>query len=91
MRFEYDRVKSLSNLDKHGIDFDQAQQIWDGFHIKAHAKRRGERRYAVVGVALGSLWTAIATERSGAVRIISVRRSTAKERSAYVREENKRR
>jgi hypothetical protein len=28
MRFEYDRVKSLSNKAKHGVDFDEAQQLW---------------------------------------------------------------
>ena len=29
MNVEYDPAKSASNLSKHGIDFDQAQALWD--------------------------------------------------------------
>jgi uncharacterized DUF497 family protein len=28
MNFEYDPAKSVSNLEKHGIDFEQAQELW---------------------------------------------------------------
>lgn len=27
--FQYDPEKSQSNLEKHGIDFEQAQALWD--------------------------------------------------------------
>jgi uncharacterized DUF497 family protein len=29
MRFEFDPEKSIANREKHGIDFQQAQMIWD--------------------------------------------------------------
>lgn len=28
-QFEYDEQKSRSNLDKHGIDFEAAQALWN--------------------------------------------------------------
>ena len=28
MEFEFDPAKSESNLEKHGVDFVQAQQLW---------------------------------------------------------------
>ena len=30
MQFEYDWSKSESNLEKHGIDFEEAQELWAG-------------------------------------------------------------
>jgi len=33
MPFEYDHNKSEKNRTKHGIDFDEAQAIWDGDRI----------------------------------------------------------
>ena len=29
MKFEYDTNKSLSNKQKHGIDFEEAKLLWD--------------------------------------------------------------
>lgn len=29
MHFEYDQQKSASNKEKHGIDFEEAQALWD--------------------------------------------------------------
>lgn len=83
LTFEYDPVKSAANLEKHGIDFDEAQQLWEGVYLKAPARKKGERRYAVVGVLRGTHWTAIATDRCGRIRIISVRRATEQERNRY--------
>ena len=88
MEFEYDPQKSARNLAKHGIGFGEAQRLWDGPHLRASAKKRGEHRYAVVGMARGICWTAIATDRGDRVRIISVRRATEKERSYYVQHQD---
>ena len=44
LTFECDPKKSVANLQKHGIDFDEAQQLWEGIYIKAPARKRGERR-----------------------------------------------
>ncbi|MFD0702785.1 toxin [Slackia equolifaciens] len=81
--FEYDEAKSFLNAEKHGIDFEEAQELWDGPHFVTPVEFKGERRYSVVGKIGGEYWTAIATDRKGHVRIISVRRSIKKEASYY--------
>ncbi len=90
IQFEYDDTKSEANLAKHGIDFDEAQEIWRGFHVRAPAKKKDEKRFAVVGVAQRKCWTAIVTYRGFIVRIISVRRATAKEAAWYERKKMQR-
>ena len=50
MEFEYDPEKSESNREKHGIDFNEAQLIWDDErHIIVPASSTTEERYALVG------------------------------------------
>ena len=84
MEFEYDPNKSASNKAKHGIDFEEAQRLWDGavYEVEAEA-RNDDVRYLVLGIIEGKHWTAIATKRLGRIRIISVRRSRDYEREAY--------
>lgn len=89
MQFEYDPNKSESNAEKHGIDFEEAQQLWeDQWRIEYELESRGESRFAVVGRLLDGYWTAICTMRGENVRIISVRRSTMEEVSTYDRTNN---
>lgn len=84
MRFEYDPAKSAANLDKHGIDFDRAQALWDDpWLIEAPARTSGEPRFLSVGRIGGRHWAAIWTPRNGARRIISVRRARAEEVERY--------
>lgn len=84
MQFEFDQNKSESNLEKHGIDFLEAQELWNGPHfIVGTLSVVGEKREIVVGRIFGEYWTAVTTWRDDAVRIISVRRASDKERSAY--------
>ncbi|MCI8425901.1 MAG: BrnT family toxin, partial [Adlercreutzia sp.] len=33
MEFEYDVNKSISNQEKHGINFEEAQALWDAPHF----------------------------------------------------------
>jgi uncharacterized DUF497 family protein len=76
MNFEYDPSKSAGNKEKHGIDFEEAQALWEDVdRLEARILRPGEKRYLLIGL-IGSIhWTAIITYRNEAVRIISVRRS----------------
>ena len=86
MYFEYDPRKSSSNADKHGIDFEEAQELWnDEWRLTARIKRKGEARRLLIARHAGSLWTAIYVHRDEAIRIISVRRSTSEEVSYYDR------
>jgi hypothetical protein len=84
MNFEFDRAKSQANLKKHGMDFEQAQMLWqDAEGLEVPSKYPNEPRKLWIANREGKLWTAIFTARGESIRIISVRRSRENERSAY--------
>jgi uncharacterized DUF497 family protein len=84
MDFEYDERKSLSNLEKHGIDFVDAQVLWsDRDLLEIQARTDDELRYLAIGLIDSKLWSAVFTYRGEIVRIISVRRSREKEVVLY--------
>ena len=87
MRFEWDRQKSASNLDQHGIDFETARGLWlDDRRVEITAPHPVEERLILIGQLQGKLWTAIYTTRHDAIRIISVRRSRKGEAEWYEKE-----
>ena len=50
MDVEYDIDKSLANRQKHGIDFAEAQSLWnDPDYIEIPAKNVDEPRFLVIG------------------------------------------
>ena len=84
MSFEYDPDKSASDPSKHGIDFDQAQALWDDpWMLEAPARIEDEPRFLSIGKIEGSHWAAVWTPRGDAVRIISVRRARKEEIRYY--------
>jgi uncharacterized DUF497 family protein len=84
MAFEYDTHKSSSNREKHGIDFDLAQALWDDEdRIEIPAKTQDEPRFLVIGKINEKHWSAVITYRGENVRIISVRRSRDEEIEIY--------
>ncbi len=84
MEFEFDARKSLSNEQKHGIDFNQAQTLWDDLDlIEIPARTDDEPRYLVIGKIGGRHWSGIITYRRDRMRIISVRRSRPEEIALY--------
>ncbi len=84
MEFEFDSKKSQSNKKKHGIDFYQAQALWDDSDlIEIPARTSGEPRFLVIGKISGEPWSAVVTYRREKIRIISVRRSRKEEIDIY--------
>ncbi|MGE4296063.1 MAG: BrnT family toxin [Campylobacterales bacterium] len=84
MVFEYDSNKSDTNLQKHGIDFDRAQALWqDDNLLEVPLRYPHEARFLCVGRIGLKHWSAIVTYREGATRIISVRRSREEEINHY--------
>jgi len=82
--FEYDKNKSTSNIEKHGIDFEAAQELWiDSELIELQVKSDDEPRFIVIGLIAKNHWSAVITYRSDVIRIISVRRSRKKEVKLY--------
>lgn len=84
MDFEFDLKKSLSNKDKHGIDFEEAQALWNDPHLlEIEARTSDEPRFLLIGVIDGKHWSAVVTYRGDKIRIISVRRSRSEEVELY--------
>ena len=84
MPFEYDSKKSQSNFQKHGIDFENAQGIWDDpDYLEIPANTSDEPRWLVIGIISGKCWSAVITYRGDNIRIISVRRSREEEVELY--------
>lgn len=87
MPFEYDPRKSDANNKKHGIDFEEAQAIWDDtFYIEVPARNLDEPRFLVIGKIRDKHWSAVITYREGNIRIISVRRARDEEIDLYENE-----
>jgi len=84
MEFEFDPAKSGSNKKKHGMDFVEAQALWDDpDFIEIPVKTIDEARSLVIGKISEKHWSVIITYRNEKVRIISVRRSRKEEVEIY--------
>jgi hypothetical protein len=84
MEFEFDSKKSRSNKKKHGIDFCEAQALWDDSNlIEIPARTSDEPRFLVIGKISGEHWSAVITYRREKIRIISVQRSRKEEIDIY--------
>ena len=84
MKFQYDPRKSSSNLKKHGIDFEQAQLLWDdpGL-VELVARSDDEPRSIMIARLNGQYWSTVFTNRDEEIRLISVRRSRKTEVQLY--------
>jgi len=84
MTFEFDSEKSKQNKKKHGIDFNEAQALWDDpDYIEIPAKTVDEPRFLAIGKIADIHWSAVITHRRENIRIISVRRSRPEEVDLY--------
>lgn len=86
MDFEWDGEKNRSNIEKHGVSFEDASRIFAGFTIDAPDTRHdyGEERTTSVGLLGGIVVLVVVhTDRFGNCRIISARQANKKERKRY--------
>lgn len=84
MEFEFDERKSKANKAKHGIDFVEAQALWNDVDLlEIPARTEDEPRSIVIGRIGEKHWSVIVTHRGESIRIISVRRSRDEERELY--------
>ena len=86
MDFEWDDNKNQQNIAKHGISFEQASAIFEGFTLDAPDDRfdYGEERTISLGMISGIVVLAVVhTDRDGTCRIISARQADRKERKRY--------
>jgi uncharacterized DUF497 family protein len=84
MEFEFDPKKSDGNKVKHGIDFYEAQALWDDpDFIEIPVKTSDEPRFLVIGKISEKHWSGIITYRNDKIRLISVRCSRKEEVDIY--------
>ena len=84
MEFEFDPRKSRSNNKKHGIDFVDAQALWnDEDLLEVSVRTTDEPRFLVIGKIDEKHWSGVITYREHRIRIISVRRSRQEEIALY--------
>ena len=84
MEFEFDKHKSQINKKRHGIDFTEAQALWnDPDRIEIPAKTIDEQRFLIIGKISDRYWSSIITYRNDKIRIISARRSRKEEIKIY--------
>lgn len=86
MTFEWDDNKNQSNLEKHGISFEEAALIFEGVILSRIDDRKdyGETRTITIGkIANLVVVTVVHTDRDGNIRIISARSANRLERQEY--------
>lgn len=86
MVVEWGPDKAASNLRKHGIRFSDVETVFFDDHAVSipDSLSVGEDRFLLVGMdTLGRIVTISYTFRHDAVRVISARRATKRERKAY--------
>lgn len=91
MLFEWDDKKEQLNIKKHGIDFSTAALVFgDRNRIEKYDELHSltEDRYITIGQISGIavVVMVVYTERNAAIRIISARLATKKEKEAYYAE-----
>lgn len=92
LRFEWDPVKALENVLKHGVRFDEAETVFGDPLSKTitdplHSAE--ENRLVTTGMSnTGRLLVVVHTDRGDTIRIISARPITAGERRTYEEEDS---
>jgi uncharacterized protein len=83
--FEWDTNKSLSNIDKHGVTFEEAAEIFlDPFYQSGDATVNEEIRDFIIRYSLMQrLLLVVYIDRGQRSRIISARPATRNERKLY--------
>lgn len=85
--FEWDEEKATSNLEKHGISFQEASTVFmDTLSVTISDPRysSGEQRFVTVGESIErEILVVVHSQRDTKIRIISAREATRKERQSY--------
>ncbi len=82
---DWDQRKRQANLKKHGFDFVDANEIFDGVTFTYEDDRisYGEQRLVTLGSLRGTVVSIVHTEQDDHIRVISMRKATKREREIY--------
>ena len=85
MSYEWDEQKHIANVKKHGIDFIDVPEVFDGNVVIIPDERfnYGETRFLLIGILKSQVVVVAYTERDENIRIISARKATKNEQIFY--------
>ena len=86
MQFEWDEAKRTANLTKHGLDFVDAPEMFQGPMLVRLDERRnyGESRWQGLGFVEGRLMAVAYTRRNpDTIRVISLRKANSREKTLF--------
>jgi uncharacterized DUF497 family protein len=88
MKFEWDERKNEINIEKHGLDFSDGEELFLGHSlllaVPDTAQEYGEERWKGIGMIDGRTVVAIFVLRTPeTIRFISLRKANREERSGY--------
>ncbi|MGR3316668.1 BrnT family toxin [Roseovarius indicus] len=81
--FEWDEDKRKLTLEKHGLDFLDAAEVFAEDHLVLRARSEIEQRLIAIGPINGMFIAVVFTMRGDTIRIITARRARRNEREAY--------
>ena len=81
MKIEWDEAKNRKNAAKHGLDFEDAEQVFSGPCVTFEDDRfdYGEERLVTLGMLAGRLVVIAHSPRDEGTRIISMRKGNRRE------------
>jgi uncharacterized DUF497 family protein len=88
MNYQWDPEKAASNLNKHGVDFADAVGVFEDEWALTLKEEyvEDEQRFVTIGMDfLGRVLVVVYTYRGEAIRLISARSPTKRERRVYER------
>ncbi|MEH1998759.1 MAG: BrnT family toxin [Nostoc sp.] len=85
MQFTWDENKRQSNLGKHGFDFVDASQVFEGatFTFEDERYAYGEQHFITLGLLRGRVVVIAHTEIGDEIRVISMREGTKREQIIF--------
>jgi uncharacterized protein len=85
MEFNWSETKRVTNLAAHGLDFLDAQAVFEGMTYTFEDDRLsyGEQRFVTLGLLAGIPVSVVHTENDHEIRIISFRKATKRESQIY--------
>jgi uncharacterized DUF497 family protein len=85
MNYEWDENKRISNLKKHGLNFEEVKYVFESSpSITLNSKGNyGEERFFTIGLLANVVVVIVHTKRNETTRIISFRHANRKEREVY--------
>lgn len=87
MKFDWDGDKRLANIEKHGINFDDVDLVFEDDRSVVHpSPRAAEQRFVIVGWLRDRLVSVVFTPRGDTIRIISARAARPQEKALWLRQ-----